>query len=433
MPYTQYSITSLVAEISNLIGDPTNIQWTYAEVKLSVVEAMRLWGILTNYWKDRGAFNTTAVNPWYDLSVQLPLLRTRTLTVNNVVTEIQYHCFEQANGLSGTGMTSQFNVAEIAQAVIRGRNRLVADTGLPLTVNAASAVSTSTFSMPEKTAWIRHGYWVDADGSYWTMRKIDPWAGTGYKPSWTVEPGRPIAYSVGDNPPLDVYLYPPPLGSGMMEWITADSNVLSTTDTAQTMLLPDEFVPAAKYSAMADLFSMDGETNDPMRADYCEKRYQQYVAIAQFHRSIVTLEINGVPIGSVPLSSLDSKQPNWRMSYGKPNIAGTDIDLVALANVPDGIYSVLADVIIPAPIPALDSDPLQIGRELINMIFDYSQHYLSNKLSGSEFTQTFNGLEGFFKAASARNSQMKSYIQFQSPLFNQQAKEQAMQMGVSVA
>jgi len=58
---------------------------------------------------------------------------------------------------------------------------------------------------------------------------------------------------------------------------------------------------------------------------------------------------------------------------------------------------------------------------------------LSNKLSGSEFTQTFSGYDDFMKAASSRNSQMKHYIQFQAPLFDQQAKEQNMQMGAAIA
>lgn len=433
MPYSQYSMNSLVAEISDQFGDPTNIQWTFAEVRLSVIEALRYWGILTNYWKSRGTFDTVASKAWYDLAVQLPLLRTRTLTVNDVVTEIQYHCFEQANGLSGAGMTSQFTVEEMAQAVVRGRNRLVADTGLPLTVQAPSAFGADVFSLPEDFAWVRHGYWIDADGSYWPLRRVDPWAEQGYKPSWTTEPGRPIAFSVAEYPPLDVSLFPSPLSSGMLEWITANSAELSTISPTQTMLLPDEFVPAAKYSAMADLFSMDGETNDPLRADYCEKRYQQYVAIAGFHRSIVDIRVNNIPVGAIPLSSLDSKFPNWRMTYGAPNIAGTDIDLIGLSNVPDGVYSVTADVITPAPIPETDDLPIQIGRELIGLIFNYSQHYLSNKLSGSEFSQTFSGYDDFMKAASQRNSQMKKYIQFQTPLFDQQAKEQGMQMGAAVA
>ncbi len=426
-------MASLIADISDLIGDPTNIQWTYAEVRLSVIESLRLWGLLTNYWKARGTFDTAASTAWYDLSVQLPALRARTITVNDIVTEIQYHCFEQANGLSGAGMTSQFTVSEMVQAVIRGRNRLVADAGLPLTVNPPLAFGADVFSVPDQFAWIRHGYWIDSDGSYWPLRRVDPWSETGYTPSWTIDPGRPIAFSMAEYPPLDISLYPPPLGSGMLEWISADSNALSATDAAQTLLLPDEFAPAAKYSAIADLFSMDGETNDPLRADYCEKRYQQYVTAALFHRSIVDLRVNNVPIGCVPLSNLDSKSPNWRMSYGKPRTAGTDIDLVGLADVPDGVYSVTADVITPAPIPASDNLPLQIGRELIGLIFGYAQHYLSNKLGGSEFSQTFSGLDDFMKAAAQRNSQMKKYIQFQTPLFDQQAKEQGMQMGVQIA
>src|SRR5690349_6666012 len=101
-------MNSLVAEIAALQDDPTFIQWAAQEIRYGVVEALRFWGALTSYWRQRGAFNTAGGVPWYDLSVQLPTLRPRTVTFNDIAIEIDYHCFELPGGVSGTGLTSQF-------------------------------------------------------------------------------------------------------------------------------------------------------------------------------------------------------------------------------------------------------------------------------------------------------------------------------------
>lgn len=436
MPYAQYTVASLIQELAALIDDPSNIQWTYAEKRYAIVEALRYWGVLTNYWKNAGQFQTTSGQAWYDLATVLQdgdgeLLRQRVVTINDVVTEMQLHSCENGTGLAGTGQSGQFTVTEMAQAVVRARNRLVADTGLPLSVTTSSAVSTGRFDMPQDTAWIRHGYWQDSGGEISPLRKIDNWSGQSYNPRWTIEPGVPVAYAMSNTRPLQIYLYPSPLDSGTVEWVTATSADLNTTSATETLQIPDEFAPAVKYAALADIYSMDGEQSDPARADYAEKRYQQYLPIAEMHRSMIYAECNGVPMQIAPISSLDSKQPDWRMTSGRPMLAAADIDLVGLWRVPDAAgYSITMDVVIPAPIPANDNTGfLQIGRELVGLITDYAQHYLSFKLAGDEFAMTYSIYDGFMQAAQKRNQQLaKSIIHFGKSIFDQEAKEQNQQM-----
>lgn len=436
--YTQYTISSLVAEISTLIDDPTNIQWTYAEVRLAIIEALRYWGALTSYWRKRGGFSTVAGQAWYDLALVLTdgygtLLRQRVVTINDLVIEMQYHCCENGTGIAGTGQSGQFSVQEMTQAIVRARNRLVADAGLPLSVIGPLAADANRFELPQDVAWIRHGYWIDSGGAYWPLRKIDNWAEQGYDPRWTISPGRPFAYAISNTQPLQTNLYPSPAASGMVEWVVAESAELDPTSATQTLELPDEFAPAVKYAALADLYSMDGETSDPLRSAYAEQRYMQYLPVAEMHRSVLQVEVDGVPLPSCIISSLDSKQPNWRMQQGRPQIAGCDIDLVGFYKVPDAGgagqgYGVTMDVVVPAPIPASDGEYLQIGRELIGLVTDYVQHYLSFKLAGDEFAMTLDSYDGFMRAAAKRNQQMQKSIINMKAIFNQEGKEQNAQM-----
>lgn len=58
-------------------------------------------------------------------------------------------------------------------------------------------------------------------------------------------------------------------------------NLLIANSTLTTMLLvPDLFAYAMKYSALAKCWSKDGETRDPMRAEFCQKKCQFITMLA---------------------------------------------------------------------------------------------------------------------------------------------------------
>jgi hypothetical protein len=131
--YTQYSLDSFASQIGILLDDQNELYWTRQEKYLAIWEAMRVWGAYTSYWRNRGAFvtqytweslpipwgsaafNWNTIPVWYDLAGFLPALRTRTWTLNQIVTDIQYMCLEAANGISGTGMSGQISIQSILQ------------------------------------------------------------------------------------------------------------------------------------------------------------------------------------------------------------------------------------------------------------------------------------------------------------------------------
>lgn len=430
--YTQYSMATLVAEIAGLIDDPSFIQWKYREIRYGIVEALRFWGALTNYWRSRGTFSTTAAQPWYDLSATLPALRSRTVTFNDIVTEIDYHCFELPGGVAGTGLSSQFPITSIILACVRGLNRFRMDAGLPLAVfqQSVSAAPAARFFVDENNIWLRHAYWQDTPSGAWSpLRPTDAWAQDAYNPLWTLEPAIPFAFSQSVTRPLEVQLFPPPVNDGVIEWLTAQSESTSTS----LLGIPDEYAHAVKYAALSDLFTMDGESFDPERAQYCDRRYEQTVDIARDHRSVARVQINGAPVGMSTITMLDSSHPRWRMNTGKPSQSACDLDLLAFYKVPDGLYGVSCDVIQSAPIPADDTQFLQIGRELIPVIIDYVQHYLGFKLGGMEFSDNTSLYNNYMSSAKDRNAIQAKQIRFMQPLYGMPQRENADQMPVQSA
>lgn len=432
MPYEQYSIASLVAEIAGLIDDPTYIQWKYQEIRYGVIEALRYWGAITSYWRARGSFSTAAGQPWYDLSVQLPVLRPRTVTFNDLALEIDYHCFELPGGVAGTGLSSQFTISSILTSIARARNRFVMDAGLPLTVSQQpiTAPPDGRFFVDENICYLRHGYWLDTPSGAWSpLRSTDAWAQDSYSPLWTLEPGVPFAFSQSVTRPLEVQLFPAAINDGTVEWVTANTLNFPVIQAGTLLGIPDEFAHAVKYAALGDLFSMDGESFDPRRADYCDQRYQQTVAIARNHKSVARVQVNNVPIGMSTLTMLDNANPRWRMSGGKPTNCGCDLDLLAFAAVPNSDFGITCDVLQSAPIPIHDGDFLQIGREVIPLIIDYVQHYLSLKLAGIEFFANMPLYDGYVAAAKSKNTIQSKQIKFMGPLFGMPGRENTQEMG----
>lgn len=423
--YTQTTLGSLVNTIASLISDPTFIQWKQQEITFAIYEALRVWSGYTAYWRERGAFNIDETTVWVDISAELPTLRSRTVTIDSIDREIQYHFFEQSNGVSGAGMSGQFDNASIIRSIVRARNRFALDAALPITRSqiAISPPPSGRMLIDEDTVYLHRAAWVDASGKINTLWREDGWSEDKYNPLWTLEPDTPFAYSQAETRPVEIQLYPAPIASGELEVLTVDSVDIDTTDDTSTLQMPDDFCHAIKYAAMADILSMDGETFDPFRADYCEQRYQQSVIAARLFQSVLRVQLNDVPLPLDALQNIDASQPYWRNRRDKPTNVGATFDFMMFADMPDQLYGVTVDVARSAPIPTTSGDYIQIGREDLQHIIDYVQHYLSFKLGGDEFRDTFSQYDSTLKAIAQRNKVLSAQCHYLNALFQQPRKE----------
>jgi hypothetical protein len=139
LAYTQTTRAGFRTELAQALNDTGNVYWAADELNRALNEALLCWGALTSYWTTRGIFPTVASTPFYDLSVQLPALRARAYTFDDLTKEIQYHLLEPAAGVVGTGMTDQFSIGQITSALARRRNQFVIDSRIPLTFTTVPA------------------------------------------------------------------------------------------------------------------------------------------------------------------------------------------------------------------------------------------------------------------------------------------------------
>lgn len=435
MVYSQTTLQSLVNQISALLDDtdgPGGVggrYWVTEEITLAIQEALRVFGAMTSTWRARGTFNITPATPWYDLSVQLPALRSRSITLNTLITQMQYMLLENPSGIAGTGMSGQVTVASMLQAVQRARNQLVIDVKFPTTVHPSNDFSISApdglVQLPDTTVYLHRLAFQDATSGAWSnLWRTDSWAADHNDQYWTVEPATPQSFSQSENSPLTAQLIPPPVNAGGLEAITVDSLEIDIADPDATFGVPDEWINAVLYAALADVFS-GGQTDDPLRYQYCTQRYQQAVDAARRARSLIRLQLGTVPLPLDAMANIDAGMPYWRNQAGKPQMAGALYDLVGFAGIPDQGYSVTADVVRSAPIPVALGDVIQIGTEDIDQIINYCVTALLFKCGGSDFTSTIGGLQDFMDACYQRNQILKVKAVNYKAIFDQWGFEQA--------
>lgn len=429
MPYTTTTLGQFVTQISEVMDDPGAVYWKSPQIVSTTYEALLAWGAYTNYWRERGSFSLdpTAPKPYYSLNEQLPTLRTRTWTLNQMVIDIQYMLLENPSGIAGTGMTGQVTIASILNAIKVTRNRFVLDTHLPLSVHDASASPPPPQGLvvfDQRSVFVHRASWKDADSGTWqTLWRQDEWAADHGTELWTITPGSPLQFSEASQSPLQLQLIPPAANDGLVETLDVYSLEMDLTNPSSTFDIPDEWVHAVKYGALSYILYGEGQIKDVLRAEYAEQRYQQAVQIAKEARSVIRLTCNGVPLVIDSLFAMDAGTPFWRNQSGRPQMAGVLYDMIVVnPGMPDQAYGMTADVVRTAPLPALD-EFMPIGSEDLDEFTDYVTHALTFQCGGTDFKSTFPAYDNFMSSVAGRKGINAAKIQYLTPLFGQPQKE----------
>lgn len=420
-------MATLTAEISSALNDPGNVYWATAEIHQTIREGLLYWGALTSYWRARGAFQTVAspVTPFYDLSVQLPTLRARTYTFDDLTQEIQYHLLEPANGVAGTGMTDQFAIGQITASLKRKANEFDIDAPVTLTRNTFPILLApgGRVTLDQSISLIKRAAWMTQATSVTTpLRRTDPYQAQSFEPLWNLNPGTPYGYSSSETQPIELQLVPPPLSTGALDLIYSETQDL-TVAAGTVFPIPNEFVHAVKWAAVYEALATSGQGYDPIRARYCLERYDQYVKVSDLQRSILRVQVNDKPIPIDTLWNMDAARPFWQNRIGTPTMCACVPDMIAFSDVPSSVLGISCDVVRSAPLPVADGDFIQLGREEMPYLFDFCRHVLSFKLGGAEFTATIPLYDNFLAGAVKRNQILVAKARFLGDLFGQPQKE----------
>ena len=418
MAYTHTTRAQLKTSLLARLDDASAVFWTntgtFNELDLYINEALRTWGSLTGFYRDRAIFNTVDSDIYYDLtSVLTPAHRSLNILDQDIIALMQYHLLEPATPTAWSG-TDMFILSDLTNALQRRQNQFLYETGIHLSERTQVVqAKKENVALDDTVIDIRRAGWKDTSNNRNTLWREDEWALSAFNPKWNVDADEPVpnSYSVAASPPLGMRLAIPPISTGTLELLTVETGTALNPSVGVTMSVPDDLTWVLKWGALADLLGQDGQARDVLRAQYCERRWREGLEIARIYPSVVHTEINGVESKLDSVLDLDSFEPSWQNGTDTPIIAAlAGLNLMAFSPVPDDVFSATVDIVKNTPVPLTDAGFIQVGREEIDVILDYAFHLSLFKSGGAEFAATIPHYERIVRHAAIYNDKLKAAI-----------------------
>lgn len=417
--------------LANRLGDSAKVFFIDEELKRYTLESLRTYNAFFQSSRDRGQFPTVANQAIYDIPSNL-LSGTEEIVGYNVtdqdlLVDIKIALMEDSQNLTVNAWngSSQFTLQDVQDAIEKTRNEFMLRTSLVLTNSVIDAGSPpiNVVSLPDAVIDIqRVAFKADDDDSntyqWLALDKSDELQSNYYNPTYFNDSGIPKSYSQFLTEKVGIQLMPVGSLNGELDLITIQNPANLNLTTGVLLNTPDDLSWIIKFGALAYLLSKDGEARDIGRFTYAKQRYEQGLQVARSSSLILQAYINNVPLVASSIEDFDKYNPYWQSTTGTPSKLGFASNLVALSNVPDGVYSVMCDVVRNQPLPSADADILQIGKEHIEVVLDYAVHLASFKIA--ELNSTMGLFEGFVTMAQEYNSKLDA-----------QAFNQGMMEGIS--
>lgn len=200
------------------------------------------------------------------------------VTDQEVLDELQGHLLETQN--SGASFSSGlWTVTEVVDALNQRQRRLLRDTMMLL--KRADLVTTPNVTrqpLPTDCIAVQRIAWRGSDGVRREVPRSDGHDADNAILDWELEMGdRPRVYMDAEVPQLQIQTAPAPANAGVLEALYVYLGAL-LSNTGVALTVPDEWAPAVKWGAVADLLSKVGRGQDLKRAAEAELRYQEAVA-----------------------------------------------------------------------------------------------------------------------------------------------------------
>lgn len=433
MPYTYANLSDTLTALGNRLYDPDHVFWSADELIVYIHEALRTWNALTGFWRAEFAHATTASKTWYDIAdaTDVPeTLRPFTITDDALYVSMEYSLLEPPTGATWTG-SLQFNAAEMTQALMNRRDEILSATGCTISIQTPAAIVGRIY-LDDKTIDVRRVAWlpVTVPGGYVNtpLWPDDTFALAAYQRDYTVAPqGQPTTYQQSTEPPLSFDVDVQPAVPGTYEVLSVNAGETLPAPIPPALLrIPDDFTWVAKWGVLADLLNRDSNARDPMRAKYCEMRYQHGLALLLNAPAVLETRVANLPLDDDSVQNQDNFNTFWQAQGGQPDTSlSAGLNLVGLSPVPDGVYSITFTVVQNAPVPLQLSDKIQLGRDDYETMLDYAQHIASFKMGGAEFTATIPLLQRFLKQAALYNSKLLALGEYMKAIYELSSQQAA--------
>jgi hypothetical protein len=436
---------ALAARLYESLSDSTQEQWPADELTVYIVEALRSWNALTSFWRAEFPFTLTQGVNWYDLTALPSSLRPLTVTDQYLANTLEYHLLEPLTSLTPTTLnpavwagSGQFSLFDIYGAITRRQNDTLGASGCTITRSVVSAPVVRTgIILSDSTIDIRRVAWFPASGQGWDtqiLRQTDAWAKRAFDYLYLSSPEQaPTTWLQSTEPPprFDVDYVPPV--PGQYEVLTVNAGPTANATSAQIVPVPNDWTWVVKWGALADLLGRESNAKDPLRADYCLKRYQEGMILMSMSPAVLAMQMNGAPLNIDAVKNGDNFNPAWQSSTqsAPQSCYSAGLNLIGFATPDAGPYGVLVTVVQNAPVPVLQGDYIQVPRNAYDAVLDEAQHLAAFKLGGTEFTSTYPLHRNFMTRCGLYNAKLKVMGQFQGSEYGLSRRESERNLRVA--
>ena len=393
-------------QLASRLADANNVYWADAENGLYIQKALRMFNALTYTWKSD--FTYTSSNLWNSLALLPGSPRLRTLTDTDAYTNIEYMLMEPPTGGTWTG-TTLFAFDDLSQALQHRRDEMLETSNCNQSLLAGIALTPNTrrTTLPDTTIDVARARYIPTSGSPNTLYRDDTVALEFYQaPLYQQNSGTPTTFSLSSEPPLSWDVNIPPAQAGTYEAVVLESGAAFNPPAVTLIGIPDDFVWALEWGALADLLGRESEATDHQRAAFCLRRYQDGMNLLLKTPWIMLGKVGGVATSVDSIAATDRYMPEWDSrptSFGPVIVVG-GIDFLAAPTGTSTGVTVLGN----APVPILDTDYVQVSRSNWDAVLDIAQFLAVFKLGGAEFQRALELESRAIQFCAAENSRLKS-------------------------
>lgn len=137
----------------------------------------------------------------------------------------------------------------------------------------AVVANTNPVTVPADWIATLAAVWRKASGARIPLTPTDAFEIDLMVPSWEATPADPIGILDGDEGTLTVRLGPVPDANGTLELLYV-ALPTAANGSGVTLSLPAETLDGIRYGTLADLLGKMGRGSDPLRAQYCQERFE---------------------------------------------------------------------------------------------------------------------------------------------------------------
>ena len=342
---------------------------------------------------------------WFPTPISV-LITGNTTTNSNVLTGVSNTSVLAGSSITGSGIPANTTISDVTlnNQIVISNNATLTATGVLLTVT------------PQP---LPNVLWPE-----------DQWAFQAFESGYTEYPqDTPSTYAISTEPPLSFDTDVAPNSPGSYEILSVNAGTVLSTAAPTIIDIPADFCWILKYGALADLLSKESEAKDAGRAKYCNMRYEQGLQLLKIAPAALQIRVNNAPVWIDAVRSADEYNTTWQAEpAGAPaNVYAAGLNLIGLNPTPNSInYSITATVVVNAPIPVNNTDPIQVARDDYDVIIDMAQHIALLKNGGAEFSETIALYNRFVQQAARYNSKLTELGCFKEAIVGSSQREEVM-------